>query len=137
MTSIRIIHYLQIRTQYLLNGGLFSYFVRNSENLLHGMKSSLLRIIVKATPLCIICLILVKLIIINEFAGIGEKVKSLDARLVQVQEENEILTRRYASASSLLTISIKAEQASYRTPTKDQFLSLPIDQFSVAVAHLQ
>ena len=137
MTSIRIIHYLQIRTQYLLNGGLFSYFVRNSENLLHGMKSSLLRIIVKATPLCIICLILVKLIIINEFAGIGEKVKSLDARLSQVQEENEVLTQRYASASSLLTISVKAEEATYHTPTKDQYLSLPVDQYPVAVASLK
>ena len=101
------------------------------------MKLFLLRTIVKATPLCIICLILVKLIIINEFAGIGEKVKSLDARLSQVQEENEVLTQRYASASSLLTISVKAEEATYHTPTKDQYLSLPVDQYPVAVASLK
>jgi len=101
------------------------------------MKMFLLRTIVKATPLCIICLILVKLIIINEFAGIGEKVKSLDARLSEVQEENEMLTQRYASASSLLTIAIKAEEATYHAPGKDQYLSLPIDQFPVAVASLK
>ncbi len=97
----------------------------------------IIRLIIKATPICIIALILVKLIIINEFADIGEKVKSLDARLSRVQEENEILTQRYASASSLLTIAIKAEEASYHAPAKDQYLSLPIDQFPVAVAALK
>lgn len=91
----------------------------------------------KATPVFILGLILVKLIIINEFAGIGEKVKSLDTRLSQVQEENETLSQRYASASSLLTISVKAVEALYHAPTKDQYLSLPVDQFPVAVASLK
>lgn len=101
------------------------------------MKLLLLRTFIKTTPFCIAGLILLKLIIINEFAGIGEKVKFLDAHLSQVQEENEMLVQRYASASSLLTISIKAEEAAYHAPTKDQYLSLPIDQFPVAVASLK
>lgn len=101
------------------------------------MKLFLLRTFIKTTPFCIAGLILVKLIIINEFAGIGEKVKSLDTRLSHMQEENETLAQRYASASSLLTISVKAQEALYHAPTKDQYLSLPVDQFPVAVASLK
>lgn len=101
------------------------------------MNMMLVRFIMKATPVFILGLLIVKLVVINEFTGIGEKVQSLDTHLSQVLEENEVLTQRYASASSLLTIGAKAQEAQFHAPAKDQYLSISADQYPVAVLNLR
>src|SRR5687767_3237184 len=93
------------------------------------------RTIVKISPLAVGLLIVVEIILTNQLVGGGREVRSVDMAIDTLRQENAILEQKVASASSLLTVSVKAAEAGFVAPEKSQFLTLAPSELPVALAN--
>lgn len=59
-------------------------------------------------PIIAILLLVVEMFVTNELAGFGKKVAQTDHAIDALREENQLLSEKVASLSSLLTIEEKA-----------------------------
>ncbi len=84
-------------------------------------------------PLVIVFLLVVKIVATNTLASFGERVRAIDLRISHLTEENELLSQQVASASSLLTITVRATGMGFGEPTKSQMMTMVQDQFPVAL----
>lgn len=62
------------------------------------------------TPILVVLLVVVELLVTNELAGFGRKVAEADRFIEAVSEENQLLSEKIASLSSLLIIDQKARE---------------------------
>lgn len=83
-------------------------------------------------PTLAVVLAVVQIVLVNQSAGTGKTVRSVDITVDTLQKENELLEQRVASASSLATISVKARDMGFVEPDKTQYLTLGTSQLPVA-----
>lgn len=80
-------------------------------------------------PLIAAVLVVVEIGLSNEFAGMSRNAMQLDSDIETLRTENELLSQKVASASSLLTIEAKAAAMGFTaTPT---YLSLGEEQVAL------
>lgn len=61
-------------------------------------------------PIFVVLLVVVELLVTNELAGFGKRLAETDRAIEVVKEENQLMSEKIASLSSLLTISEKARE---------------------------
>ena len=101
------------------------------------MNNILIRRLLRLMPLCVGILMVIEIVIINEYAGTGSAIRTVDATIVSLRQENNILEQRVASASSYLTIAVKAKEAGFVEPTKSQYLTIASSEPPVALYNPQ
>ncbi len=90
------------------------------------------RTFIRLVPILAVMLAVIEIILINQLAGSGTTVRSVDLSVDTLRNENELLEQRVASASSLVSISSKAKDMGFIEPTKSQYLSILSEQLPVA-----
>jgi cell division protein FtsL len=83
-------------------------------------------------PILAVTLAIIQIVLTNQLAGSGKKVRSVDITVDQIRQENDMLEQKVASASSLLTISAKATEMGFVEPSKSQYLTIVPEQLPVA-----
>lgn len=66
-------------------------------------------------PILVALLVVVQLLVTNELAGFGRKVAEVDRSIEAVSEENQLLSEKIASLSSLIIIDQKARELGITT----------------------
>ncbi|GEM_PF-2263927 len=97
------------------------------------MMKKLFRLSVYSMPLVIVILLVVKIVATNTLASFGETVRTVDAKISRMSEENELLRQQVASVSALVAIAARAGEFGFVEPTKSQMMTIAIDQFPVAL----
>jgi hypothetical protein len=69
---------------------------------------SCIRLFLNCLPIVVVLLILVEITITNELVHFGKSVQAIDIKIDTIQQENEQIAQRIASASSLVAIEQKA-----------------------------
>lgn len=95
------------------------------------MIKALLRISLRVLPFIAVALVILELVVTNQLAVMGEKVKDAEARIDLLRTENELLSEQIASASALLTIASKAQSLGFVKPAST--VNLAPEQFPVAL----
>ncbi len=83
--------------------------------------------------LLIAFLLLAQFFLSNHLAALGGKLKKLETEITITQDINEGLSEKVASASALTTISNSARELGFSEPMKNQYLTLEVAQFPVAI----
>jgi len=96
-----------------------------------------MRRLLRFMPLCVGLLMVIEIVIINQYAGSGSAIRSVDASIVSLKQENNLLEQRVASASSYLTIAVKAKEAGFVEPVKNQYLTIASSEPPVALYNPQ
>ncbi|KKW09751.1 MAG: hypothetical protein UY49_C0039G0007 [Microgenomates group bacterium GW2011_GWC1_49_7] len=95
---------------------------------------NILRTIAKSIPGLVILLIVAQLVWSNTLVVGGKEVRSIDLAIAELRQENERLAAAVASASSLLTVSVKSQDMGFVEPTKGQFVMIGSEILPVALA---
>ena len=85
----------------------------------------------KVLPFTAVLFILIEIILTNELAGLGKRVRFIDEQTGIVMQENTILEQHIASASSLLVIEQKAQEHGFLM-TGARYLSISPLEFPLA-----
>ena len=75
-------------------------------------------------PCMAFVLVVVQIVAINELAGVGGDIGSLDADIARLTDEHDVLSQQVASASSLTTLFQKAATAGFVAPKKANIIAL-------------
>lgn len=97
------------------------------------MMQKFLKLGICCMPVAIILLFVVRIVVANELASSGEKLRQTDVSISSITEENEILVQQVASLSSLVAIEVRAKGLGFVEPTKEQTISMAQDQFPFAL----
>ena len=97
------------------------------------MMKKLFRLSAYGMPLIIILLLVIKIVATNTLASFGETVRTVDAKISRIAEENEPLRQQVASVSALVSIAARAGELGFIEPTKHQVMTMVQDQFPVAL----
>ncbi|OGG31609.1 hypothetical protein A3A63_00055 [Candidatus Gottesmanbacteria bacterium RIFCSPLOWO2_01_FULL_46_9] len=89
-------------------------------------------VFVRVLPVLAVSLAVIEIILANQLAGSGKAVRSVDLTVDVLRQENELLTQRVASASSLITIFSRAKEIGFIEPAKSQYLTIVPEQLPVA-----
>lgn len=92
---------------------------------------------IRIAPLFVMLLAIVEIVLSTQLAGSGVMVSLLDRRIDTLSAENELLAQEVASASSLLTITAKAEAMGLAVAKPEQALTLGPDTLRVAFGRPQ
>lgn len=90
-------------------------------------------LIIACLPILIIVLFAIRIGLANSLAALGSDVQKIDDKIAFLAEENDALRQQIASASSLLTITQRAQALGFVEPAKDQVMTMVQDQFPVAL----
>ncbi len=74
----------------------------------------------------------IEIILTNQMAGSGKAVRTVDLTVDAIRQENDLLTQKIASASSLITISSRAKEIGFIEPARSQYITIAPEQFPVA-----
>lgn len=96
------------------------------------MKRFIGKTIIRIAPFFAFFLIVIEIILTNQLVAEGRTVRSVDMAIDALRQENAILTQQVASASALLTISVKATEMGFVAPAKSQFITLVPSELPVA-----
>lgn len=66
-------------------------------------------------PILVILLVVVELLVTNELAGFGKRLAVTDRAIELVSEDNQLMSEKIASLSSLFTIDQKARELGFTT----------------------
>lgn len=69
-------------------------------------------------------LLLIQVIVSNQLAALGKTLSALDQRISVANERHERLATEVASASSLLSIRVRAQQEGFRDPKSADIIAL-------------
>ncbi len=97
------------------------------------MNSKLIIICLKTIPVVIAVFAIVEIFCINELAGSGKVVESVDNSIASLRAENDLLDQQVASASSLMTIASESQLMGFIAPNKSQYLTIASDELPVAL----
>lgn len=97
----------------------------------------LLRTIAKSIPVIVILLVVVEILWSNTLVVSGKEVSAVDLKIVALRQKNEQLAQQVASASSLLTIAVKAKEMGFIDPASKQFVMIGNESLPVALARPQ
>jgi hypothetical protein len=89
-------------------------------------------IFVRLLPIVAVMLAVIEIVLTNQLAGSGKAVRSVDLTVDALRQENELLTQRVASASSLITIYARAKESGFIEPAKSQYITIVPEQLPVA-----
>ncbi len=84
----------------------------------------LMKTLLKSLPVFVIVLVTLQVVISNELASLGQTMGDIDTRIEGVKGTNELLESEVASASSLLTVAVKAKEIGFVEPTASSYLPL-------------
>jgi hypothetical protein len=91
--------------------------------------------IIKIAPFVAGILMVIEIVITNQLVGGSRQVRLADSSIDVLRQENALLEQQVASASSLLTISVKAKEAGFVEPAKSQFLTIAPSELPVALVN--
>lgn len=97
------------------------------------MNQHLGKTIVKIAPIAFGILIVIEIILTNQLVGGGQQVRSVDMTIDTLRQENALLEQQVASASSLLTVAVRAKEQGFVQPAKSQFLTIAPNELPVAL----
>ncbi|HUD19703.1 MAG TPA: hypothetical protein VMR81_04640 [Patescibacteria group bacterium] len=97
------------------------------------MNSRFVIICIKIIPVVIAVFAIIEIFCINELAGSGKVVESVDNSIASLRQENDLLDQQVASASSLMTIASKSQLVGFIVPNKSQYLTVTSDELPVAL----
>lgn len=101
------------------------------------MNKNFYSIIERVLPVVAGTLVILEILLMNQSAGAGKEVRSVDVAIDTYHAENEVLAQEVASASSLMTVAARATELGLVEPTKSQFLTITFDQPPVALNNPQ
>ncbi len=84
-------------------------------------------------PVFAIALVVVEIVLTNRLAPSGHRVRQLDMAIDRLRQENDLLAQKVASASSLATISVRAQELGFVEPSKSQFVAVGSSELPVAL----
>jgi len=99
------------------------------------MNNRIGKTIIKAAPVAAGILIVIEIILTNQLVGGGREVRSVDMTIDALRQENALLSQRVASASSLMTVAVRAAEQGFVPPAKSQFLTLNPSELPVALVN--
>ncbi len=73
----------------------------------------------------LIILAVVQVLLLNRYSTVGDKLASLSASIEEVEKDNNRLSQKIASASSMKTISLKAKEIGLSSISNSISLSSP------------
>lgn len=82
-------------------------------------------------------LVAIEILATTQLAGSGQEMRTIEQRIAVVKQENEILAQEVASASSLLTVSVRAKELGMVDVAPKQIIPLGPGTIRVALGHLQ
>ena len=92
----------------------------------------LARSFLRRIPLIVCLLLITEIIVSNELAALGRKVSIHDSDIERIDEENQMLREEIASSSSLIAVTVRAQEAGFQDPRSGQILTLVPEQLPVA-----
>ncbi len=95
---------------------------------------NIVRTIAKTIPIFVILLIVAQIIWSNTLVGSGREVLAIDVAISELRQANDQLGEQVASASSLVTVSVKAKELGLVEPSKGQFVMIGSETLPVALA---
>jgi hypothetical protein len=99
------------------------------------MKNNIGRTVIRISPIIAAILIVFEIILTNQLVGGGRMVRTTDMAIDTLRSENALLEQKVASASSLATVTVKAQEQGFVEPSKSQFLTLSTSELPVALAN--
>lgn len=84
-------------------------------------------------PFVILMLVVTRIVVANTLATSGEKLRQIDIKIANIQEENELLSQEVASLSALVALEARAKELGFVEPTKQQVMTIVQDQFPFAL----
>jgi hypothetical protein len=97
------------------------------------MKHTGITKLLQMLPLFAGVLTVIEIIFINQYASTGHTIYAIDNTINALTYENTVLEQRIASASSLMTIAVKAKDMGFGEPTKSQYLTITLEEQPVAL----
>lgn len=92
-----------------------------------------IRYFLKVTPLIALVLVCLQFLVSNELAGFGRTVQNTDTKIADLREENQALSQKVASSSSLSTIAAKAGEMGLKATTN--YIVIGPEQFAFQANH--
>lgn len=94
---------------------------------------NILRTIAKSIPGIVFILVVIEILWCNTLVVSGKQVSSVDLKIIALRRANEQLSQQVASASSLLTIAVKASDMGFVEPNNKQFVMIGSESLPVAL----
>ena len=93
---------------------------------------SIVRTLIKSIPGIVVVLVVVEILWSNTLVVSGKQVSSVDLEIISLRAANQQLAQQVASASSLMTIAVKAKDMGFVAPTSKQFVMIGNETLPVA-----
>lgn len=90
----------------------------------------------KLLPFIAAVLVVIEIILMNQMAGKGSTMHTVDVEIDTLRSENAILEQKVASASSLSTVYTQATYMGFSQPAKSQYLTV-VAQMPVAMSGIR
>ncbi|MDO8451427.1 MAG: hypothetical protein Q7S76_00995 [bacterium] len=91
----------------------------------------LIRIFSRFAPFIILALVIIELVVTNSFVSLSDHVSGVEKEIQRVERENDDLTQKIASASSLLAIEEKAKTMGFSKTSR--YMTIHQDEFLVSL----
>ncbi len=95
---------------------------------------NILRTIAKGIPLLVVVLVVAQIVWSNTLVGSGKEVSAIDRDISELRQVNHQLAQQVASASSLITVAVRAKELGFVEPTRSQFVMIGSETLPVALA---
>jgi cell division protein FtsL len=97
------------------------------------MKKKIYSVLLIIMPVIVGILMTLEIISINQFAGSGKEIQTINDRIASLNQENTLIEERIASYSSFRAIADRAGQLGFKTPVSNQYETILPDQLPVAL----
>jgi len=97
------------------------------------MKSKIGTTLVTIMPVVVGILVVFEIVSINQFAGSGKEIQSVNNQIASLSQENNFIEERIASYSSFMAIADRAGQLGFKAPVSSQYETIVPDQLPVAI----
>ena len=96
------------------------------------MNKHLPSVLFRTLPVLAVILTVIEILSINQYAGSGKEIRTLDTAIDIIRQDNELLRHRIASFSSLTAIAVSSRGLGLIEPVKSQYLTIIPEQLPVA-----
>ena len=92
------------------------------------MKTKIGTMLYSILPGAVGILVVLEIVSINQFAGSGKEIQSINNQITSLSQENTLMEEHIASYSSFMVIGESAGQLGFKAPTSSQYETLAPDQ---------
>jgi hypothetical protein len=97
------------------------------------MMSKIISTLFPIMPVIVGILLVFEIVSINQFAGSGKEIQTINDQIVSLTQENTLMEEKIASYSSFTAIAARASLLGFKAPTSSQYETILPDQLPVAI----